>query len=105
MGKPVHFWAAIKDCQSASDKSQGLGVEGRSIFVDAMGKLMTTPYRPAPSLNLAGNDLTNDIIHYHRAKGEPMTWARAEAQKLFTTTCGSTSVVYLTSAGSRCLFH
>jgi hypothetical protein len=42
-------------------------------------------FPPAPSFNVAGNELTNDIIHYHRAKGEPMTWARAEAQKLQTT--------------------
>jgi hypothetical protein len=42
-------------------------------------------FPPAPSSNVAGNELTNDIIQYHRAKGEPMTWARAEAQKLRTT--------------------
>jgi hypothetical protein len=30
-----------------SDKTQGFGVAGRSVFVNAMGKLMTAAYQPS----------------------------------------------------------
>jgi hypothetical protein len=39
-------------------------------------------FPPAGSLPRAGNDLTENIMRYYAARGEPLTFGRAEARKL-----------------------
>jgi len=46
MREPRHFRTTIKTVKARADKTQGFGVAGRSVFVDAMGKLMTAAYWP-----------------------------------------------------------
>jgi hypothetical protein len=42
-------------------------------------------FPPAASLPLAGNELTKNIMSYYAARGEPLTFGRAEARKLQQT--------------------
>jgi hypothetical protein len=42
-------------------------------------------FRPASSLDVAGNYLTEEILKYYAAKGEPITEREAEVRKLQTT--------------------
>ena len=42
-------------------------------------------FPPASSFKWAGNDLTNEIMKYHSARGTPLTYAEAEARKLRQT--------------------
>jgi hypothetical protein len=42
-------------------------------------------FHPASSFNVAGNELTDEMIKYFMARGEPLTYSRAEARKLQST--------------------
>ncbi len=39
-------------------------------------------FHPASSFSVAGNELTEEIIRYHAARGQALTYARAEAMKI-----------------------
>jgi hypothetical protein len=42
-------------------------------------------FHPASSFNVAGNELTDEMVRYYAARGEPLTYSRAEARKLQST--------------------
>jgi len=39
-------------------------------------------FHPASSFNVAGNELTEEIIKFYAARGQPLTYTRAEAMKI-----------------------